>query len=43
VHELQRLLGKKTSHNEILREVLDLAQPKNDCCARPRRHGTTTP
>ena len=31
--QLQRLLGKKTLENEILREALDLAQPKNDCCA----------
>jgi hypothetical protein len=29
VRELQRLLGKKTLENEILREALDLAQPKN--------------
>jgi len=28
VHELLRLLGKKTLENEILREALDLAQPK---------------
>lgn len=28
VRELQRLLGKKTVENEILREALDLAQPK---------------
>ena len=28
VRELQRLLGKKTLENEILREALDLAQPK---------------
>jgi transposase len=26
--ELQRLLGKKTLENEILREALDLALPK---------------
>ena len=36
VRELQRLLGKKTLENEILREALDLVQPKNGCCARPR-------
>src|SRR6516165_10302077 len=36
VRELQRLLGKKTPENEILREALDLAQPKNDCCGRSR-------
>ena len=28
VRELQRLLGKKTLENEILREALDIAQPK---------------
>jgi transposase len=28
VRELQRLLGKKTLENEILREALDLARPK---------------
>src|SRR6476619_4714485 len=28
VRELQRLLGKKTLENEVLREALDLAQPK---------------
>lgn len=28
VRELQQLLGKKTPENEILRETLDLAQPK---------------
>ena len=28
VRELQRLLGKKTLENEILREALDLVQPK---------------
>ena len=28
VRELQRLLGKKTLENEILREPLDLVQPK---------------
>ena len=41
VRELQRLLGKKTLENEILREALDLAQPKNDCCGRPHALGTT--
>jgi transposase len=40
VRELQRLLGKKTLENEILREALDPWQPKNGYCARPRRHGT---
>ena len=28
VRELQRLLGKKTLENEILREALDIVQPK---------------
>jgi transposase len=28
VRELQRLLGKKTLENEILREALDLVRPK---------------
>jgi transposase len=28
VRELQRLLGKKALENEILREALDIAQPK---------------
>ena len=42
VRELQRLLGKKTLQTEILREALDLAQPKNGCCGLPRpvRNGT---
>jgi transposase len=42
VCELQRLLGKKTMANEIVREALDLAQP-NDRCARPRRPRDDTP
>src|SRR5271170_3598141 len=41
VRELQRLLGKKTLENEILRKALDLAQPKNGCCARRCPLGTT--
>src|ERR1700758_5550380 len=41
VRELQRLLGKKTLENEMLREALDLAQTKKDCCVRPRPYGTT--
>jgi transposase len=28
VRELQRLLGKKTLENEVLRDALELAQPK---------------
>jgi hypothetical protein len=35
VRELQRLLGEKTVENEILREALDLAQPKKGCRAHP--------
>jgi transposase len=30
VRELQRLLGKKTLENEVLRDALELVQPKND-------------
>ena len=33
VRELQRLLGKKTLENEILREALDLVQPKKTAVA----------
>lgn len=35
VRELQRLLGKKTLENEILREALDLAQPKKRLLRAP--------
>ena len=35
VRELQRLLGKKTQENEILREALDLAQPKKRLLRSP--------
>src|SRR5215472_6344158 len=35
VRELQRLLGKKTLENEILREALDLAQPKRRLLHQP--------
>ncbi len=31
---------KKTLETEILREALDLVQPKNGCCAHPRPVGT---
>src|SRR5215831_20921145 len=41
VRELQRLLGKKTLENEVLRDALELAQPKNGCCGRPCGRGTT--
>jgi transposase len=42
VRELQRLLGKKTLENEILREALDLAQPKKRLlrATSPVRDGT---
>jgi transposase len=42
VRELQRLLGKKTLENEILREALDLAQPKKRLLRSPwpAREGT---
>jgi transposase len=40
VRELQRLLGKKTLENEVLRDALELVQPKNGCCARRRPFGT---
>ena len=35
VRELQRLLGKKSLENEILREALDLAQPKKRLLRAP--------
>jgi transposase len=35
IRELQRLLGKKTLENEILREALDLAQPKKRLLRAP--------
>ena len=41
VRELQRLLGKKTLEDEVLRDALELAPPKNGCCGRPCRRGTT--
>ncbi len=37
VRELQRLLGKKTMENELLREAVSRAAgPKNGFCVRPR-------
>ena len=41
VRELQRLLGKKTLENEILRDALDLVQPKKRLlrAASPTRGG----
>lgn len=35
VRELQRLLGKKALENEILREALDLVQPKKRLLRSP--------
>ena len=35
VRELQRLLGKKTLENEILRDALDLAQSKKRLLRSP--------
>jgi len=42
VRELQRLLGKKTLENEILREALELARPKKRLLRSPSpaRDGT---
>ena len=42
VRELQRLLGKKTLENEILREALDVVQPKKRLLRSPSpaRDGT---
>src|SRR5947207_1681395 len=39
VRELQRLLGKKTLENEILREALDLATKKTAVAVTPARAG----
>ena len=43
VRELQRLLGKKTLENEILREALDLAQPKKRLLRSPSSPRDDTP
>jgi transposase len=43
VRELQRLLGKKALENEILREALDLAQPKNRLSRAPSPARDDTP
>ena len=43
VRELQRLLGKKTLENEILREALDLAQPKKRLLRAPSPARDDTP
>jgi transposase len=43
VRELQRLLGKKTLENEILREALDLVQPKKRLLRSPSPVRDDTP
>ena len=43
VRELQRLLGKKTLENEILREALDLVQPKKRLLRAPSPARDDTP
>ena len=43
VRELQRLLGKKTLETEILREALDLAQPKKRLLREPSPTWEDTP
>jgi transposase len=43
VRELQRLLGKKTLENEILREALDLAHPKKRLLRSPSSTRDGTP
>jgi transposase len=35
ISQLQRLLGKKTMENEILKEAVNIAREKNGYCARP--------
>ena len=43
VRELHRLLGKKTLETEILREALDLAQPKKRLLRSPSSDRDGTP
>ena len=43
VRELQRLLGKKTLENAMLREALDLAQPKKRLLRAPSPIRDDTP
>jgi transposase len=43
VHELQRLLGKKTLETEILRDALELARPKKRLLRSPLRDGDDIP
>jgi len=37
VRDLERLLGRKTMENEILKEALELARAKNRSCCHTRR------
>ncbi len=41
IRELQRMLGKKTMENEILREAVEYGRSKNGLRARPRCQGKT--
>jgi len=43
VRELQRLLGKKTLENEVLRDALDIAQPKKRLLRSPWSDRDGTP
>ena len=43
VRELQRLLGKKTLETEILREALDITQPKKRLLRSPSSDRDGTP
>ena len=43
VRELRRLLGKKTLENEILREALDIVQPKKRQLRSPSSDRDGTP
>ena len=40
VRELERLLGRKTLENEVLRDAVRLAREKNCSCGRPRPRRT---
>ncbi|MGF6919873.1 transposase-like protein [Paraburkholderia sp. 40] len=42
IRELQRLLGKKTMENEILREVVEVAKSRNGLRAHPHCRGTSS-
>jgi hypothetical protein len=43
IRELHRLLGKKTLEAEILREALQRADPKKDCCCAGHCRRATVP